>query len=38
MQCCKYKKYTEFDIEFADLDLPKTNCIICLNELGKRGY
>jgi len=38
MQCCKYKKNTEFDIEFVDLDMPKIQCIICLNDLGKKGY
>ena len=37
MHCCKYTKYTEFDIEFDDLDISKTNCIICLNDLGNRG-
>jgi len=37
MQCCKYKKYTEFDIEVLDLDVSNIHCIICLNDLDKRG-
>jgi hypothetical protein len=33
MQCCKYKKYTAF---VTELDMSNINCIICLNDLGKR--